>query len=169
MAKEKKQGKRPESGAKLAPPPAETQSKIDTNTIIPPPAPTPAAAQTAPPASAPATAPAPTAAAAATVTPAKKGSYDPVKAKEYRNKIKAAAIAGGMTFKEKGTGTGTTVKKLSKTGKEYYYQPWSQLTDEQKKQRLAQARERSAQDREMARKYKEEHPELFKKNQEGAA
>lgn len=96
-------------------------------------------------------------------TPAKKFSYNPERAKAYRDKIKAAAIAGGHVFKEKGQGTGHTVKKVSKTGKEYYYQPWDTLTAEQKEARLASARERSKQDRELAAKYKLEHPELAQK------
>jgi len=95
------------------------------------------------------------------VTPAKKSNYDAVKAKQYRDRIKAAAIAGGHVFKEKGAGTGTTVKKTSKTGTTYYYQPWSQLSQEQKDARLASARKRNADDRALAAKYKLEHPELF--------
>jgi hypothetical protein len=93
------------------------------------------------------------------VAPApKKGTYDPVKSKEYRDRIKAAAIAGGHVFKVRGEGTGISIKKTSKSGKEYYYQPWSQLTEEQKKSRLDAARKRAAEDREYARKWKEEHP-----------
>ncbi|MEM3426749.1 MAG: hypothetical protein QW212_00615 [Nitrososphaerales archaeon] len=87
----------------------------------------------------------------------KKRSYNPERARAYREKLKAAAIAGGYVFKERKAGSGVTVKKVSKTGKEYYYQPWSTLTEEQKKARLEAARKRAALERELARKYKEEH------------
>lgn len=103
----------------------------------------------------------PPAEAAVVPVATKKGSYDPAKAKAYRDKIKQAAIAGGHVFKEKGVGTGTTIKRVSKTGTTYYYQPWSQLSQDQKDERLAAARKRNAVDRDMAAKYKTEHPELF--------
>lgn len=105
-------------------------------------------------------------AALASEVTAKKSYYNKERAKAYRDRIREAAIAGGYIFKEKGVGGGTTVKKVSKTGKEYYYQPWSLLTKEQKEARLAAARERSIQDRELAQKYKQEHPELFKKEEQ---
>ncbi len=91
--------------------------------------------------------------------PKKKGSYNPVAAKAYRERIMEFAKKGGYEPKPRAEGTGLTEKRTSKTGTTYYYQPWSTLTDEQKKTRLAQARERAARDREMARKYREEHPE----------
>jgi hypothetical protein len=88
----------------------------------------------------------------------KTGYYNSVTAKAYRDKIHAEAIAGGHIFKVKGQGTGTTIKKISKTGTAYYYQPWSQLSEDQKKQRLDAAKKRDGENRELARKYREEHP-----------
>lgn len=88
-----------------------------------------------------------------------KYKYNPVAAKAYRERIMEFAKKGGYEPKPRAEGTGLTEKRTSKTGTTYYYQPWSTLTDEQKKKRLAQARERAARDREMARKYREEHPE----------
>ncbi|MEM3426771.1 MAG: hypothetical protein QW212_00725 [Nitrososphaerales archaeon] len=81
------------------------------------------------------------------------------RAAAYRAKIKAAAMAGGYVFKQRTPGAGVTVKKVSKTGKEYYYQPWSTLTEEQKRKRLEYGRKT----RELARLYKLEHPEYFQK------
>lgn len=92
-------------------------------------------------------------------SPKKKGSYNPKAAKAYRERIMEFAKLGGYEPKPRAKGTGLTEKRTSKKGTTYYYQPWSSLTDEQKKTRLAQARERAARDREMARKYREEHPE----------
>ena len=91
--------------------------------------------------------------------PKKKYHYNPVTAKAYRERIMEFAKKGGYEPKPRAEGTGLTEKRTSKTGTTYFYQPWSTLTDEQKKKRLAQARERAARDREMARKYREEHPE----------
>ncbi len=91
--------------------------------------------------------------------PKKKYTYNPTTAKAYRDRIMDFAKQGGYEPKPKSEGTGLTEKRTSKTGTTYYYQPWSTLTDDQKKTRLAQARERSAKDRELARKYREEHSE----------
>jgi len=88
----------------------------------------------------------------------KKSTYNPATAKAYRERLMEYAKKGGYEPKPKAEGTGLTEKRTSKTGTTYYYQPWSSLTDEQKKTRLAQARERAARDREMARLYREEHP-----------
>lgn len=85
------------------------------------------------------------------------------RAAAYRAKIKAAAQAGGYQFKERTPGAGTTIKKVSKTGKIYYYQPWDTLTPAQKKDRVNKSLEYAARNREMARRYKQEHPELFQK------
>lgn len=79
------------------------------------------------------------------------------RAKLYRDKIKTAAIAGGHVFKAKGQGNGQTVKKVSKNGKEYYYQPWNTLTAAQKKERISKSLDYARNTREMARKYKVEH------------
>ncbi len=89
----------------------------------------------------------------------KKSSYNAEAAKAYRERIMEFAKLGGYVPKPRAEGTSLTEKRVSKKGTTYYYQPWSSLTDEQKKTRLAQARERAARDREMARKYREEHPE----------
>jgi len=101
--------------------------------------------------------PVPTPAATPAPAESKKSSYNPERAKAYRQKLKEAAARGGYVFKERKPGTGTTVKKQSASGKVYYYQPWSTLTEEQKKARLEAARQRAALERELARKYKEEH------------
>jgi hypothetical protein len=82
-----------------------------------------------------------------------------IRAKEYRDKIHAAAEAGGHVFKKKGIGGGVTIKKLSKNGKEYYYQAWASLTEEQKKDRIAKSLEYARKNREQARLYRLEHPE----------
>lgn len=87
----------------------------------------------------------------------RKSSYNPETAKAYRERIMEFAKKGGYVPKPKAEGTGLTEKRTSKKGTTYYYQPWSSLTDEQKKARLAQARDRAARDREMARLYREEH------------
>lgn len=79
------------------------------------------------------------------------------RAAAYRAKIKMAAERGGHVFKQKGVGGGVTVKKTSKNGKEYYYQPWASLTSAQKQDRIAKSLEYARKNREMARKYKEEH------------
>jgi len=87
----------------------------------------------------------------------KKSTYNPVAAKAYRDRLMEFAKKGGYVPKPKAEGTGFTEKRTSKTGTTYYYQPWSSLTDEQKKTRLAQARSRAARDRDLARRYREEH------------
>lgn len=79
--------------------------------------------------------------------------YDPEAAKKRREELKAYAIAGGYTPKPRRVGAGVTIQKTSKTGKTYYYTPWASLTPEQKEARLDYAR----QEREYARRYKEEH------------
>lgn len=86
----------------------------------------------------------------------KKLTYNPVAAKAYRDKLREYALKGGYVPKERKPDSAIE-KRTSKTGNVYYYQPWSSLTDKQKAERLAQARERSARDREDALKYKQEH------------
>ena len=90
----------------------------------------------------------------------KKSYYNPEAAKARRVALMEAAKKGGYVPKERTPGTGKTEKRTSKTGTNYYYQPWSSLTQEQKDARLLAARKRNADDREMARKYREEHPEV---------
>jgi hypothetical protein len=46
---------------------------------------------------------------------------------------------------------------MSKSGKEYYYQPWATLTEIQKKDRIAKSLEYARKNREQARMYKMEH------------
>lgn len=91
--------------------------------------------------------------------PKRKSYYNPVAAKARRVALMEAAKKGGYVPKERTPGTGKTEKRVSKTGTNYYYQPWSSLTQEQKDARLLAARTRNADDREMARKYREEHPD----------
>jgi hypothetical protein len=79
------------------------------------------------------------------------------RAAAYRATIRQAAIAGGHVFKQKGVGGGVTVKKISKSGKSYYYQPWTSLTPEQKRSRIAKSLEYARTNREQARMYKIEH------------
>ena len=93
--------------------------------------------------------------------PRAKTYYNPVAAKARRELIMEFAKKGGYEPKVRAPGTGLTEKRTSKTGTTYYYQPWSTLSEETKAARLAQARERAARDRELVRKYKEEHPEQF--------
>lgn len=89
--------------------------------------------------------------------PKKKTYYNPTAAKAYRDRIKEFAKAGGYVPKERAPGSGQTIKKTSKAGTTYYYQPWSTLTDDQKAKRLAQARERMARERADAAAYRKEH------------
>jgi len=102
----------------------------------------------------------PVASSEAKEVPKKKYYYNPVTAKAYRDRIKAAAVVGGYVPQERKPGTGQTEKRTSKSGTNYYYTPWSKLTEEQKQSRLASARARMAQEREDAKKYREEHPEV---------
>ena len=88
-----------------------------------------------------------------------KGKYNKETAKAYRDRIREFAIKGGYVPKERKPGTGLTEKRTSKSGKTYYYTPWGALTKEQKDARLAAARARMAEDRELAKKWREEHPE----------
>jgi len=83
----------------------------------------------------------------------RKSYYNPEKARERRAAIMAAAKAGGYVPRPRRVGAGVTVQKTSKSGKIYYYQPWSSLTEEQKRARLNYAR----QERQYAKLYKEEH------------
>ena len=96
----------------------------------------------------------------------KKYYYNPEKAKERRDKLMEFAKAGGYEPKKR-VGTGVTEKRTSKSGKTYYYTPWGKLTEDQKDQRLAQARDRMKEERALARKYKEEHPDEFATKKEG--
>ncbi len=80
-----------------------------------------------------------------------------MRAAAYRAKIKAAAERGGHVFKLKGVGGGVTVKKISKSGKPYYYTPWATLTPEQKKSRIAKSLQYAKETRQAAKMYKQEH------------
>lgn len=93
----------------------------------------------------------------------RKSYYNPEREKARRQRIMEAAKAGGYQPKEKAlAGTGATEKRVSqKTGMTYYYTPWNKLTEEQKASRLAASRERTAAQKDQAKKYREEHPELF--------
>ncbi len=91
----------------------------------------------------------------------RKSYYNPVTAKAYRERLMEAAKAGGYEPKPRAAGTGASEKRTSKKGTTYYYTPWSSLTEEQKATRLAQARTRAKTERELAARYKAEHPEEF--------
>lgn len=80
------------------------------------------------------------------------------RAKEYRNRLMAAARAGGYVPKKR-EGSGLTIKKTSKHGTTYYYQPWSTLSAEQKAKRLAYSRENARKVRAEAAAYRREHGE----------
>jgi hypothetical protein len=54
-------------------------------------------------------------------------------------------------------GGGVTVKKTSKSGKTYYYQPWASLTEAQKKDRISKSLVYAKKNRDYARRYKAEH------------
>lgn len=89
--------------------------------------------------------------------PKKKSTYNKEAAKKRRDQIMEYAKAGGYVPKERTPGSGNTEKRTSKKGTTYYYTPWGSLTPEQKATRLAQARDRTARDRDDAKKYREEH------------
>lgn len=93
--------------------------------------------------------------------PKRKTYYNPKTAKAYRERLMEFAKKGGYEPKPRAEGTGQSEKRTSKAGKTYYYTPWSKLTEEQKAKRLEQARTRATVDRELAAKYKAEHPEEF--------
>lgn len=77
-------------------------------------------------------------------------------AKAYRDRIMAAAQAGGYQPKKR-TGLGLSEKRTSKHGTTYYYQPWASLSNEQKAKRLAQSRKYAAETRALAAAYRAEH------------
>ena len=80
------------------------------------------------------------------------------RAKAYRAKLMQHAKAGGYTPSKKGkTGTGKTIKKTSKTGNTYYYQPWDTLSPSQKRDRLDYAKRNAAKIRAEAAAYRREH------------
>jgi len=89
--------------------------------------------------------------------PKKKSTYNKEAAKKRRDELMEYAKAGGYVPKVRTPGSGNTEKRTSKKGTTYYYTPWSSLDPEQKAKRLEQARERTARDREDAKKYREEH------------
>lgn len=96
----------------------------------------------------------------------KKYYYNAEAAKRRRERLMEYAKLGGYVPRPRSEGTGATEKRTSKTsGKTYYYTPWSKLTQEQKDARLASARDRAKEERELARKYKEEHPDEFQKEE----
>jgi hypothetical protein len=83
----------------------------------------------------------------------KKYYYDPVAARERRQRIMEAARAGGYVPRPRRVGAGITEQRTSKSGKTYYYTPWSKLSPEQKAARLEYARR----ERQYAKAYKAEH------------
>ncbi len=80
------------------------------------------------------------------------------RAKEYRERLMGFAKAGGYEPKKR-EGKGLTIKKTSKTGTTYYYQPWGTLTAEQKAKRIAYSKGYAAKVRREAAAYRREHPE----------
>ena len=85
------------------------------------------------------------------LTPSQKAA-----SKARRDKIMAAAKAGGYV-PQKREGSGLSIKKTSKTGTTYYYQPWKTLTQEQKDKRIKYSKEYAAKTRAEARAYRAEH------------
>ena len=81
-------------------------------------------------------------------------------AKARREKLMEYAKQGGYTPRPRVAGTGNTIKKTSKTGTTYYYQPWGTLNPEQKAKRLEYSKRWGAETRAMAAAYKREHPEV---------
>ncbi len=77
-------------------------------------------------------------------------------AKARRERIMAAAKKGGYV-PQKRVGLGLTIKKVSRTGTTYYYTPWKTLTPEQKRKRIEYGKRYAAEQRRMARAYREEH------------
>lgn len=84
-------------------------------------------------------------------------------AKARRERVMAAARAGGYTPQRR-TGTGTSQKRVSKTGKTYYYQPWASLDEATKQKRLASARKNAQETRRLAQLYKQEHGQTTKRS-----
>lgn len=78
------------------------------------------------------------------------------RAKEYREKLMGYAKAGGYEPKKR-EGKGLTIKKTSRKGTTYYYQPWSTLTQEQKDTRIQQSKDYSRKIRLQAAAYRAEH------------
>lgn len=78
------------------------------------------------------------------------------RAKEYRERLMGFAKAGGYEPKKR-EGKGLTIKKVSKRGTTYYYQPWGTLTDEQKAKRIEYSKKYAADVRAQARAYRREH------------
>lgn len=76
--------------------------------------------------------------------------------KARRDKIMAAAKAGGYV-PQKREGKGLSIKKTSKSGTTYYYQPWKTLDAEQKAKRIAYSKKYAAETRAQARAYRAEH------------
>ena len=76
--------------------------------------------------------------------------------KARRDKIMAAAKQGGYV-PQKREGSGLSIKKKSKSGTTYYYQPWKTLTPEQKAKRIAYSKDYAAKTRAEARAYRAEH------------
>lgn len=85
------------------------------------------------------------------LTPSQKAS-----AKARRDKIMAAARAGGYVA-QKREGKGLSIKKKSKSGTTYYYQPWNTLDAGQKAKRIAYSKKYAAETRAQARAYRAEH------------
>ena len=80
------------------------------------------------------------------------------RAKEYRERLMGFAKAGGYV-PTKREGKGLTIKKTSKTGTTYYYQPWKTLSKEQKAKRIAYSKDYARKVRAEAAAYRREHPE----------
>lgn len=78
------------------------------------------------------------------------------RAKEYRERLMAYAKQGGYVPKKR-EGYGLTIKKTSKHGTTYYYQPWNTLSDEQKAKRIEYSKEYAAKVRKDAAAYRREH------------
>jgi len=87
------------------------------------------------------------------LTPAQKA-----RAKEYRERLMGFAKAGGYEPKKR-EGKGLTIKKTSKRGTTYYYQPWDTLSAEQKAKRIEYSKDYAARVRTQARRYRAEHPD----------
>lgn len=78
------------------------------------------------------------------------------RAKKYRETLMAHAKAGGYVPKKR-EGKGLTIKKVSKRGTTYYYQPWETLTKEQKAARIQYSKDYAARVRAQAAAYRREH------------
>jgi len=79
------------------------------------------------------------------------------RAKEYRERLMGFAKAGGYEPKKR-EGLGLTIKKTSRRGTTYYYQPWNTLSDEQKAKRIEYSKGYAAKVRRDAAAYRREHP-----------